>query len=168
MKVNVAKSAIQNILDLVNGANVGQVLTTAQVTVGNPSAVAGTAGRNTEVTLTAIADYTGTQTYAYTRRSIATDAVASTAPAKVDTLVDDTEAEAVAKVVTALGLVAGEFDISAYTAPVDESTDGSVTLTAKATSLLYTGVRVVVLSLQDVSLATATPVTDLDGFEAEA
>jgi hypothetical protein len=168
MKVNAAKSAIQNILDLINGVNVGQVITEAQVTVGNPSVVAGTGGRNTEVTLTAIADYTGTQTYAYTRRSIATDAVASTAPAKVDTLVDDDQAESVVKVLAALGLVAGEFDYSAFSAPVDMDTDGSVTLTAKATSLLYTGVRVVPLSLADVSLSSATPVTDLDGFEAEA
>jgi hypothetical protein len=168
MKVNAAKSAIQNILDLVNGANAGQTITSAQVTVGAPSVVAGTGGRNTEVTLTAIADYTGTQTYAYTRRSIATDAVASTAPAKVDTLVDDDQAESVVKVLAALGLVAGEFDYSAFSAPVDADTDGSITLTAKATSLLYTGVRVVPLSLADTSLASATPVTDLDGFEAEA
>lgn len=167
MKVNAAKTAIQNILDLVNAANTAQVLTSAQVTLGAPSVQAGTGGRNTALTLTAIADFTGTQTFAYTRQSLATGAVASTAPAKVDTLVDDDQAESVAKVVAALGLVAGEFVASAFSAPTDAVTDGSVTLTALSTSLLYTGVRVVTLSLADTSLATATPVTDLDGFDAE-
>ena len=168
MKVNPLVSAVQNILDLVNAANTAQVLTSAQVTVGAPSIAAGTAGRNTAVTLTAIADFTGTVDFSYTRQSLATGAVASTAPAKVDTLVDDDQAASVAKVAAALGLVAGEFVASAFTAPEDAVTDGSITLTALSTSLLYTGVRVVTLSLADTSLATATPVTDLDGFEAEA
>ncbi|MNQ09547.1 hypothetical protein D3C85_223640 [compost metagenome] len=173
MKVNIAISPLENILAAINAANTASStnITSAQVTAAAPVVAAGTAGRNTTVELTGVdgQGIEGSRVFAYTRQSLATGAVASTAPASVTVLQADDQAASVTKVATALGLVASEFDASAYTAPEDQSTPGTVTITAKATSLLYVGVRVVPLNFADadVAFATVAPITDLDAFEAE-
>lgn len=173
MKVNIALTPLANVLAAINAANTATStnITEAQVTAAAPTTVAGTGGRNTSVELTGIdgQGIEGSRTFSYTRQSLATGAVASTAPASVTVAEGDDQAASVAKVATALGLLASEFDASAYTAPEDQSTPGTVTITAKATSLLYTGVRVVPLNFADadVAFATVAPVTDADGFDAE-
>jgi len=173
MKVNIALTPLANVLAIINAANVASStnITEAQVTAAAPVVAAGTGGRNTTVLLTGVdgQGIEGTRTFAYTRQSLATGAVASTAPASVTVLQADDQAASVTKVATALGLLASEFDASDYTAPEDQATPGTVTITAKATSLLYTGVRVVPLNFADadVAFATVAPVTDADGFDAE-
>ena len=172
-KVNIAISPLANVLAAINAANVASStnITEAQVTAAAPVVAAGTGGRNTTVDLTGIdgQGIEGTRTFAYTRQSLASGAVASTAPASVVVANGDNQAASVTKVATALGLLASEFDASAYTAPADQLTPGTVTITAKATSLLYVGSRVVPLNFADadVAFATIAPITDLDAFDAE-
>jgi len=173
MKVNIALSPLGNVLAAINAANTATStnITTSQVTAAAPVTAAGTGGRNTTVLLTGIdgQGIEGTRTFAYTRQSLASGAVASTAPASVEVDEADNQAASVTKVAAALGLLASEFDASAYTAPVDQSTPGTVTITAKASSLLYVGARTVPLNFADadVAFATVAPVTDADGFDAE-
>jgi hypothetical protein len=174
MKLNIALSAVANVLGAINAANtaVSLALTEAQVTFAAPAVTAGTAGRNTSITLTGVngQGVEGSRTFSYTRQSLAAGAVASTAPASVTTAPGDTEAASLTKVATALGLLAGEFTSSAFTAPADMTTPGTITLTANAASLVYTGARTVALNFpdSDVDFATLAPTTDLDGFDAEA
>lgn len=173
MKVNITLSPLANVLAAINAANVGTStnISAAQVTAAAPVVAAGTGGRNTTVLLTGVdgQGIEGSRTFAYTRQSLDAGAVPTAAPASVTVAGGDNQAASVAKVATALGLLASEFDASAYTAPADEVTPGTVTLTAKVTSLLYVGVRVVPLNFADtdVAFATVAPVTDLDAFDAE-
>lgn len=174
MKVNITLSPLANVLAAINAANTATStnITEAQVTAAAPVVAAGTGGRNTSVALTGVngEGIEGSRTFSYTRQSLDAGAVASTAPASVLVAQADNQAASVTKVATALGLLASEFDASAYTAPADQLTPGTVTLTAKATSLLYVGARVVPLNFadSDVAFATVAPVQDADGFDAEA
>ena len=171
-KVNIALSGPANILALVNAANPTLNATAAQVTIGNPSVVAGTGGRNTAITLTAVDNqgFSGTQTFAYTRQALASGgaiAAAKDVPVVVAPA-DDAEA-AFTKVVAALGLVATEVTAGAFTAPVNEDTPGSIVVNPIANSLLYTGSYTAVLDVPDadVPLSEAASTTDLSGFDAE-
>lgn len=70
MKIDATKNAVDNVLALINAANTGQTLTSAQVTLGTPAAqTADGQGRNTSIELTGVSaqGYSGTQTYTYTR-----------------------------------------------------------------------------------------------------
>jgi len=174
MKVNITLTPLANVLAAINAANTATStnITESQVTAAAPTTAAGTGGRNTSVVLTGIdgQGIEGSRTFSYTRQSLASGAVASTAPASVLVAEGDNQAASVTKVATALGLLASEFDASAYTAPVDQTTPGTVTITAKTSSLLYVGSRVVPLNFadEDVAFATVAPVTDADGFDPEA
>lgn len=172
-KINIAISAAENLLALVNEANPALNATQSQVTLGVPSVAAGTAGRNTSITLTAIDNegFSGTQTFAYTRQAlVAGGAIATAKDIPVAIASGDTQAQVLTKAATSLGLLESELNFSDFEAPVNEDTAGSATLTAKADSLLYTGSYEVVLSVpdSDVPLDDAAPTTDLDGFEPEA
>jgi hypothetical protein len=107
-KIDSTKSVINNLLVLVNNAN-GTSITSAQVTAGTPTAqTPDVAGRNTMVTLTAVAGqgFTGSQTYTYARRGL-NDSVAS--PVDSITVTSGTDAATIVSSIAAqLGLVASE------------------------------------------------------------
>ena len=174
MKVNIAITPLANVLAAINAANTATStnITESQVTAAAPVVASGTAGRNTTVVLTGIngQGIEGSRTFSYIRQSLDAGAVSTTAPANVTVVSGDTEAESATKVATALNLLATEFDTSAYTAPTDSSTPGTISLVAKATSLLYVGTRVVPLIFADtdVAFATVAPETDANGFDAES
>lgn len=171
-KINLALTAQENILALINAANPALNATLAQVSVGVPSAVAGAGGRNTEVTFTAILDqgFSGSQTFAYTRRALAAgEAIATAKAVPVQILESDNDAQVAAKVATALGLLASEISLDSIVRPTSENNPGSADVVANVNSLLYTGTYAVELTIPDadVPLAEAASVTDLDGFDAE-
>lgn len=173
MKVNIAISAKANILAAINAANVASStnITEAQVTFGVATAAAGTAGRNTTVQLTGIdgQGIEGSRTFSYTRQPLSGGAIPTDAPAFVSILQADTRPQVLAKVITALGLLAAEIEDLSYTAPVDISTPGTMQIAAVANSYLYYDLLDVEIRLADLDVAFATiaPITDLDAFEAE-
>jgi hypothetical protein len=174
MKVNIALSPLANILAAINAANTASStnITEAQVTAAAPVVAAGTGGRNTTVQLTGVdgQGIEGSRTFAYTRQSLATGAVATNAPTFVTVLEADTRDQSRVKVCTALGLKASEIGDVSYTAPVAVGTPGTIQISAIDPGLLYVGVRDVELRFadEDVAFATVAPITDLDAFEAEA
>lgn len=172
-KVNLAISAAENVLALVNAANPSLNATLSQVTLGNPSTAAGTGGRNTSITFTAIADqgFSGSQTFSYTRQALAAgQAIATAKDLPVTIAQGDSDAQILTKAATALGLLESQIQIGNVVQPTDESTPGSADITPIANSLLYTGSYEVILALPDadVPLNEAASTTDLDGFEPEA
>jgi len=169
MKINVSLTPVANLLAQINADNVGLNLTEAQVSIGVPSARTPDANlNNTTVVLTAVADqgYSGTKTLTYMRLGL--DTGVNPAVTSVQVLPSDDEAGTLAKVVAALGLVASEVTGSAYTAPENENTPGSITLSANAGSLLYVGSDLVIeltVPDTDVDLDGAITTADLTGFE---
>lgn len=171
-KINLALTAQENILALINAANPALNATLAQVSVGAPVAAAGTGGRNTTVTFTAIADqgFSGSQTFSYTRRALAAgEAIATAKDVPVLILESDTDLQVRAKVAAALGLLESEISLADIVRPTNENNPGSADVVADANSLLYTGTYAVQLTVPDadVPLDEAASVTDLDGFDAE-
>jgi hypothetical protein len=171
-KVNTSITAAANVLALINAANPSLNATEAQITAGVPTAAAGTGGRNTTITYTAIDNqgFSGTQTFSYTRQAlVAGQGIATAKAVPVQILEGDTDAQVKTKVATALGLIESEISLSDIVRPVDESTPGSADVDAIANSLLYTGTYAVTLTVPDadVPLNEAASVTDLDGFDAE-
>lgn len=175
MKINLQLSAVANFLAILNAANPGKNFSETNLTLGAPQEqTEGAGGRNTSVLLTAIQDagFSGTRTVNYTRQSLTVGGAIATAKA-VDVLVlgTDTDAEILTKVAGALGLMESELTISDVVIPANENdASGTATITASATSLLYTGAYNVQLEVADVDvpLNDAITVIDLDGFEAEA
>lgn len=160
MKINVAKTGAENILDLVLDANPGLSLTATQFTLGNPSAFVGTGGRNTQVTLTAVEGEgkTGSKTIDYTRLNPVTGPNAGQAVTGVEVALDATDVQVKAILVALFGLVAADVTVADLVLPVDVDTDGSITLAAATDSLLYVGSTSVVLK---------APVEDLSGIEGQ-
>lgn len=168
MRIDLTLNPQENILALVQDANPGLTITLAQVTVGAPAPAADGAARNSTVTLTAVANagFAGDIAITYNRLAL-TDNVA-VVPDSVQILGDDSEAVAGGKVAAALGLVAGEYTTTAFTAPVNEDTPGTITLTPADGSLLYVGDAVVMtltIADADVPLATAVANTEMNGFD---
>lgn len=170
MQINTSKTAIQNILDLVNGKNAGLNLTEAQVSVGVPSVFSEAENpRNSQVTLTALggSGYTGTKTIKYTRLGVGQGV--AVLPSQVYVVGAETEAEIKTAVATALNLVESEIEISALTLPVDSSTPGQVSVAPKVDSLLYVGASLdVVLAIAPEDLESAIANDQMDGFDPAA
>ena len=170
MQINTSKTAIQNILDLVNGKNAGLNLTEAQVSVGVPSVFSEAENpRNSQVTLTALggSGYTGTKTIKYTRLGVGQGV--AVLPSQVYVVGAETEAEIKTAVATALNLVESEIEISALTLPVDSSTPGQVSVAPKVDSLLYVGASLdVVLAIAPEDLEAAIANDQMDGFDPVA
>lgn len=183
MQINVTKTAFENLIDLIIDANSGLSgsLTPAKVTAGTPVAEAGTGGRNSKVTLTAVpnAGYSGTVDVNYTRLGMSSG-VASV-PSAIAINPSDTQAQIKTKIATALGLIQSEIDYYYEGSPQDDTTnpidipvnedDTSILVSVqpKAGSLLYVGAA---LEIQltvpdaDIPLNVAIAVTDLNGFDA--
>lgn len=168
MKINPARSALQNILDLVKDANPQLSLNESQFTLSAPAVVAGTNGRNTEVTLTAVAGQgkTGSKTVAYTRLDPVTGPNEGAATTGVEVAGDASAAAIKTQLVALFGVVFEEVDVANLVLPT-EGVDGSIDLVADADSLLYVGTTSVVLKLQaeEQDLGTEIAQSDLNGFE---
>lgn len=176
-KIDPTKSAILNVLALVSAANASVAITPAQVTAGTPTAqTADGQGRNTSLTLTAVAaqGYTGSQTYTYARRGL-NDSVLSPVDSITET-VGATAAAIVTALATQLGLVASELHLEDPAAPgtplsgAINNSPATLNLVTQAASLLYIDGSSQAITFTwnepQVDLATATPVTALSGFDA--
>ncbi len=170
MQINTSKTAIQNILDLVNGKNAGLNLTEAQVSVGVPSVFSEAENpRNSQVILTALggSGYTGTKTIKYTRLGVGQGV--AVLPSQVYVVGAETEAEIKTAIATALNLVEAEIEVSALTLPVDVNTPGQVNVAPKVDSLLYVGASIdVVLAIAPEDLESAIANDQMDGFDPAA
>lgn len=175
--IDKTKSAIDNLLALVNAANTGQTLLNTQVSAGTPAAqTADGQGRNTSVVLTAIAGhgYTGSQTYTYTRRGL-NDSVASPVDSYTATI-GVTAASLLTALAAQLGLVASELHLEDAAAPgtplsgAINNSPATINIVSAAGSLLYvdgsTQGITMTWNAATVDLATATPNTALSGFDA--
>jgi len=172
MKINASLSTLANIIALVNGVNAGLNLTDEQVTIGQASAyVPGEGDLNSQITLSGVngKGFQGDVTIHYKRPVLQPggawgNALGDGIPSVPSAA---TQAQALTLAATHLGLVESELDASAFTAPADELTNGSITITAKDGSPLYTGSYVLTLVGQDTdqNLADAVTVTDMDGFD---
>lgn len=170
MKINTGLTGLENLIAQILADNVGQSLTASQFTAGAPGVI-DIGGRNTSIELTAVPGegYAGAVTFNYIRLDL--NSGVATPVTSVEVLAADDMATALGKVATAMGLVAADIDASAYTAPVDENTDGTITLTPQAGSLLYVGAPVVITltaaAIADPEMGGTFATTDLNGFEAE-
>lgn len=144
MQINPTVSAIENVHRLVEDANPGLDLTTANVTLGTPIAYDGSAtGDNTHLTITAIADqgFSGEIEVSYRRLEISeTNPPASGVVVDVSTTA--TTQEILDAVGTVVGIVSDSFTLTAVgggtlipPSVVDEEVTAEVH--APSTSLLY-------------------------------
>jgi hypothetical protein len=176
-KIDASKSAIDNLLALVNAANTGQTITNAQVTAGTPAAqTADGQGRNTNVQLTAVAGqgYTGNVTVTYARRGL-NDSVLSP-NFNSERTVGDTASAIIAAIAATNGLVASELhleDPGTPGTPVTGAINNSpahLNLVSANGSLLYIDGSSQSITFtwdaQQVALSTAVATTALAGFDA--
>lgn len=166
-QINKSLSALENIVELIKEVHPGSSLTSSQVTLGAVTAATGE-NYNTEIVVNAVenAGFRGSRTFKYTRLGL--DQASATRVESVEVLPADTEAEVAAKVAAALNLIEGEFTTSAFTAPANESTNGSVTLTANADSVFYAGEPVTITLTAadtDQDMEAAFPNDTLSGFD---
>lgn len=176
-KIDASKSAIDNLLALVNAANTGQTIDNTQVTAGTPASQAADGqGRNTNVQLTAIAGhgYTGNVTVSYTRRGL-NDSVTSPNFA-IERTVGDTASAIIAALAATNGLVASELHLESPAAPgtpvtgAISNSPATLNLVSANGSLLYIdGSSQAITFTWDapqVALSTAVATTALAGFDA--
>lgn len=176
MQLNIAKTAQQNLLDLMNAANT-QTLTLADMTMGAPVVYDDPTDvntRNTQVTISALQgseDFKGSQTLRYTRLDVEALVGASYEFQSVE---GSTLADVLAGVVAAKGLIAADVELVEAEMPdwSDEMIDGEtapLTLRAKTGSYAYVG-EVTITVVEPVDgrerFADLYSVVDLDGFEA--
>lgn len=172
MKINASLSALANIVALVNDANPSLNLTVGQVTIGSASAYTpGSGDLNSQIALTGVdgQGWDGSVTIHYKRPVLQAGGAwpSATGLDILDVPASSLEADALAQAVAQLGLVATEVTSSAYTAPVEGASDGSLTITANAGSPLYTGSAVLVLKAanSDQPLSNGVTTTDMNGFD---
>lgn len=176
-KIDSSKSAIDNLLVLVNAANTGQTLLNTQVSAGTPSAqTADGQGRNTSVVLSAIAGhgYTGSQTFTYARRGL-NDSVLNPVDSYTATT-GVTAASLLTALAAQLGLVASELHLEDAAAPgtplsgAISNNPATINIVSATGSLLYidgsTQGITMTWNAPTVDLATAAPNTALSGFDA--
>lgn len=137
MKIDITKTALENIVLQVIEDNPGLVLSASQVTASGLAVFAGV--QNTQVTLTAIPGqgFSGTDVVYYDRMGI-NDGVGPDVTS-VEVLVTDDQATVETKVAAAMGLRLEELVFSEWTPPVNASTPGQLGVSPKPTSMLYQG-----------------------------
>jgi hypothetical protein len=175
--IDPTKSALDNLLVLVNAANTGQTISDTQVTAAAATVKTDTGdGRNTSVVLSAVAGqgYNGSQTVNYTRRGL-NDSVTSPNFNHTAT-VGDTAAAIIAAVATANGLVASELHLEAPGAPgvpvtgAINNSPATLNLVSAAGSLLYidSSSQAITFTWNEpsVALSTAIATVNLVGFDA--
>jgi hypothetical protein len=167
MKIDVTKSAIENLIAQIKSDNPSSTISAAQFTAGVPADVDIGLGRgNTDLIITGVpgAGKSGTKTLSYTRLTVVQGTVAPTT--ELEVIGNDDEATVVAKLIATMGLVASEVETTNYIAPTDAETDGLITIGGKLGSLLYvTNTFDIVLKLSDISLEDDIPNGVLGGFE---
>ena len=167
MKINLTKTPLENLVLQIVEDNAGLVLTAAQVTAGAPSVFGGDP-QNTQVTLTAVEGqgFTGTKLVKYVRLDMNSGVAVPVTTLEV--LAADNQAAVQTKVAVALGLIETELTFSAYTAAVDDATPGTMGVSPKATSVLYTGAGKTMTIVLESDLEDEITVTELSGFDPEA
>lgn len=172
MQIDILKTPLENLFLQANADNpeLPIALSALNVTVGTPQVRTPDANpRNTTITFTPIADqgYKGNAVVCtYTR--LALDKGVAVAPGSVVVLASDDAEAALAKVVTAYGLIASEVTGTNFVAPVNENTPGSITLVADADSLVYFGPDLTVtltVADADVDLESLMTNPDFNGFD---
>lgn len=175
MEIDLLKSAIQNVLDLINDVN-ESAFTTDDLTLG--SAVAwtdpdGVNPRNTQLTVTATeaSSYTGSVDVRYTRIDLA-DLLGDGAIDITLTGVDDTLESIRTAIADRLRVRADELVLSVTEVPAPGYGDSvEATVSVADGSLLYVGsVGFTVFPSDDVEapLSNGIPVVDLYGFDPSA
>ncbi|MNQ14300.1 hypothetical protein D3C85_272460 [compost metagenome] len=171
MKINLTKTPLENLVLQIVEDNAGLVLTAAQVTAGAPSVFGGDP-QNTQVTLTAVEGqgFTGTKLVKYVRLDMNSGVAVPVTTLEV--LAADNQAAVQTKVAAALGLIETELTFSAYTAAVDDTTPGTITVAATAGGLLYAGaaktIAITVPAVPDPDLEDEIVIDELSGFDPEA
>lgn len=171
MLIDILKTPVQNLIDLIIDSNPGKTLTNDQFTTAAPQVVAEPVGsENTTVELTAVLGqgYSSSLVVSYTRQPL--NAFVLSPVTELTVTPEALEADVLATLVTKLEIMASEVTSAAFTAPTGvegEGTDGSITVTAKPDSLLYIGTWVVVLKpATEPAMEETFTGTDLDGFTA--
>ena len=172
-KIDATKSALDNLLVLVNAANTGQTIADTQVTAAAATVKTDTGdGRNTSVVLSAVAGqgYTGSQTVNYTRRGLA-DSV-TTPNFHYETPVGTTAAAIIAAVANTNGLVASELHLEAPGAPgvpvtgAINNSPATLNLVSANGSLLYIDASSQAITFTwDTALSSAIATVNLAGFD---
>lgn len=175
MKIDLAKTALSNLVALILNDNAGTTLEERQFTAAAPVAIAEPVeGRNTSVELTAVTGegYRGSVAFNYTR--LALDGEVETTPTEFSVEETDVEADVATALINQLKLLESEVQSTDFVAPVvdvdgNQESAGSITLVAKEGSFLYVGTLTIVLNAKlDPTLEDTFTVTDLTGFEGFA
>lgn len=178
MNIDIAKTGIQNLLDLINADNPTANLTTAKVDLAAPVVAAGTNGRNTTVVVTAKANqaFEGSVTVSLRRISITEATAAPDTNYGYDD--DDTWAQLLTAAAAGLGVREEDVEITHYVLNSTETAisgngpadvlvgePGQVRISAKAGSYLYVGTQLLDMVYDKPNLDTIVTTTDLDGFD---
>lgn len=154
------------ILDLINAANEDLNLVESEVTFGTPSVEEGQRDTSLVLTATAGGRFLGPQTVYYNRLDMA--AVFATKSTIFD---KDQSVTTIAHVIAlinaryAINLTDDDFTSTAFpTWEMIPNEEHTVTLTAKADSLIFTGTGTVTLHLPQVALSDALTANTLDGL----
>lgn len=167
MKIDITKSGLENIVLQVVEDNPGLSLTADQVTAGFVSVFDGNP-QNSQITLTAVegAGFTGSKVVKYTRLNVRDG---TTEP--VDTIrvrPGDSFAETQVKAAAAMGLCFDEILFHDYGAPASAQSPGTMGVSPKTTSVLYTGAGKTMTIVLESDLEDEITVTELSGFDPEA
>lgn len=167
MNIDIAKSGFENVLALVNTANT-LTLTATDVSIGTPSTITGTGGRNTKVTLTALeaANYQGTVDVNYRRLKV----IEATTGTDYSTTFNSGTTLALALTAIATKLNLREADVEwVETQMPATGANGTLTLRPKSGSLLYAGAtQAITLVWTEPALSSVVTTTDLPGFDVAA
>jgi hypothetical protein len=170
MQIDLLKSAVANVLLLINATNT-TAFTAAELSIGTPAVWVDPAElntRNTQVTVTSLAGsgYSGSVIVRYTRLTL--EHVRGVKVLDYTLLGDDTVAGIKAYVVAALGVVADQVELNISTVPVIPDGTESIEIQIQAIpgSLLYTGsTSVTTFPVGDDTLEELITNPELEGFD---
>jgi hypothetical protein len=177
MQVNLAKTPIENILDLIKATAGNETaaasLTTAMFTAGAPAVRAPDADpSNTTLVLTAVNGQGiangSTKTLTYTRLALDSKI---TPPGNVVVVAGDTEAQVKTKIAAAYGLVESELTFGTIVVPGEGATE-TVTVEVAATSLLYVDADGIIVTIENpaepADFDSFVPQGQMDGFDPQS
>lgn len=171
MQVNLEKTALQNLIDLIISTNEGTDLTENQFNFLDPVVLDVVEDDlNTSIKLVAVPGegYVSDVTFRYTRLTLDSNLPQPLENVHVEEEIAD---DVFGHVVSILGILPSEVELVSCTLPVvndDIGIDvdyGNITIKAKEDSLIYFGTYSVVLVPEaDPDLSKVFAITDLDGF----
>jgi len=163
---NYLQAPKQIIIDLINDANSGLGMTSAEVELSAPGAGNGTLNTSLVVTPAAGSRFSNQVTVYYNRLGLA--AVVATQDGRIEAIAESYTAADVLDAINAkYNLLITSDDIEDLVLPAIPTVPGgeaTLTLTAKAGSLIFTGTAEITLFVDTVDLEDAVLVTDLDGL----